>query len=980
MIIGFSSLMNYSKKNNRSLWDANNKHLSKIICLFLSFFLISSLNSFAQRVDNNGINFKHFSNDKITFEYNLADIHSTPFDDNYASLTSPATNGYSQHPGKPMLPEYHQIIQIPNGSDYVIQIESEEWSICSLKQLGHDAPLRPAQPASIKNAIRFTQAEDSSIYNSDNYYCFNLINIKSLGSMRGQQFAMLTISPVKYNPVRQQVEFCTHLSATISFKNNNTTTKSYSNNLIPSNIPYTYLIVAPPIFQESLQPFISWKRQEGFSVEEFYTESNDKEDIKAHLQQRYDDATPTKPAPLFILIVGDEQEIPLWLGQHRISGLGVHRTDLYYAEFTGDYLPDALLGRISVSDTGTLNQIIAKTLTYERFLLSDSSYLRRSLLVAGKEETPPAPTTTNGQINYLKSCIIQHDSLNDTICYYNPDSDTRSDEIQNHIRQGVGFINYTAHCTYFGWFNPRFNIHDIDSLTTNGQLFVAINNCCKINEINGDCFGEHLLRKSNGGAVGVIGSSNETLWDEDYYWSVGGAGTPELNPQYNANMEGAFDRLFHLHNSPISHHAKTQSQILHAGNWAVTASGSPYDAFYWEIYSLLGDPSLMPYIGTPKHQNLTVGEISIGDVTIDLYGTPGARVAATRNDSIIGVCTIDSVGAGTIHTFQPILDTILLTSTAQYHKPLQTTLVPAPSSEPRLIVSEIALHNTDNQEINQFTICDTAFVSITVRNVGNTAANGHRLIIDSHNIYTFNEINPQQDTTINLVYYLPSRTDNHLIINLKTGDSSTYWQQDRLFDILSPKIELKSLSLLHNNNPVTNIKPNTDYTLNYTLSNNGTGKAKELQISLSDNENQILGDLNTHDSIQGLFHLTTNDINDSLVLTLQISHRVDTLIRTLCYPRDTSAEINIAPLPLPNIQIYPNPAGNSITISGITIPMKISIYDSYGRKVEEIFTQNRQSIQYSTDKLRCGVYCILIQGTQNSNQSIRLTKKLLIVR
>ena len=35
------------------------------------------------------------------------------------------------------------------------------------------------------------------------------------------------------------------------------------------------------------------------------------------------------------------------------------------------------------------------------------------------------------------------------------------------------------------------------------------------------CFGEGLLRANNKGAVGYIGGSNNTYWDEDFWWAVG---------------------------------------------------------------------------------------------------------------------------------------------------------------------------------------------------------------------------------------------------------------------------------------------------------------------------------------------------------------------------------------------------------------------------------------------------------------------------
>ena len=965
-------------------------------CLMLLVLFLTANHGLAQRINTNGVRFTPQSHSQTKVEFNLTDIHSTPFDSNYATLTSPATNGYQHHIGKPSLPEYHQIIQVPSEGKLSITIESEYWETYSLQQLGCILPIHPAGPASIKSITEYNIIADSIVYGSDSFYGDSTLTIRSIGSMRDNQIALLTISPVRYNPLRKEVKICHSISATISSSNDNPCisplynnplqksikqkAKDYTNDLTFAETAHTYLIVAHPKFQETLQPFISWKKQEGYIIEEYYPESYNIDLIKAHLQQRYDDATPNHPAPFFILLIGDIQEIPVWTAQHRISGLESHQTDLYYAEFTGDYLPDALLGRISVSDTATLRQIINKTLTYERFELIDSTYLNRSLLVAGKENTPPAPIVTNGQINYLKSCIIQHDSLHDTICYYNPASDTLFEEIHQQLRQGVGFINYTSHCTVSGWMHPRLSIYDIDSMTLGNYLFVSINNCCRANAFSGNCFGEHLLRKAYGGAVGVIGASNETLWDEDYYWCVGGNGEPSLYPEYNSSLEGAYDRLFHTHSTSIAQHALTQSQIVLAGNWAVTASGSPYDAFYWEIYSVLGDPSLMPYIGIPKTQHLNIDTIYRGDVCIYVQGMPGARVSATWNDTLYGVCTIsDSLGTGVIHTSRPILDSILITSTAQYHKPLQTIIVPLQRREPFLVVTETEIHNTQGDAITQLTLCDTAIFTVHIRNIGDFTANNHYIdIYPENHRYFFDHLHPQQDTSVQFVICPKDNNDVQLLI-YNTGKNNDYWTQRKTIDLLRPNIQLRSATLLHNSIEISSVLPNSDYTLNLNIINNGNGKAKDLCVSVNGITDTI-GNLNPHDSIQYLFDISIGEIIDSLSLTIQLTHRTDSLVQVLIYPKDSVVIIPTVSITQPDIRIQPNPADNHISISGFTRPTRVTIFDTYGRIVKEFFAQNGQTIQYSTQKLRCGIYCIHFISAQSNTPILNSTKKLLIVR
>ena len=48
----------------------------------------------------------------------------------------------------------------------------------------------------------------------------------------------------------------------------------------------------------------------------------------------------------------------------------------------------------------------------------------------------------------------------------------------------------------------------------------------------------------------------------------------------------------------------TSGQMIHSGNLAVTQGFGGSEQYYWEIYHLMGDPSLMPYLGVPTTLNV----------------------------------------------------------------------------------------------------------------------------------------------------------------------------------------------------------------------------------------------------------------------------------------------------------------------------------------------------------------------------------------
>lgn len=670
--------------------DSRNKHrISRIssivtlwsVCLFLLFG--SPQYSWGQ----GGLTISSINEQQLVVEYSLPDIKAKPTDMRHCILHSSSTNSYSHEPGRPMLPQHREIIATGNGLT-TVSITEQKWDTLNLSDLDCNMSIQPYKGANAKETELIPADEDSIYYAIDSLMGKPLITVETLGLMRGTPLAMLTISPVRYNPASSSITICRRLKATISFsekkddiapnpmllslpKNMSHNTKNYVNTLLQDSIPQLFQVVSTTHFRETLQPLLTWKRQEGYIVDELYFDQCSTIDVKDSLQSRYNNATPDHPAPLFILLVGDMDDIPLWSPHHIIQGLESHRTDFYYAEFTGDMLPDALIGRISVRDTTELRHVIEKTLAYEKGEIMDTSALRRSLLVAGKEETHPAPTVTNGQINYVKKLLIAHDPEHDTFCYYNPESANQRNEILDVLRQGVGMMNYTSHCTSKGWRDPLLNNMDINNTNVvDSQLFIAINNCCRSNDVAGECFGEQLLRKPQGGAVGAIGASNETLWEEDYYWSVG-FGNISCNPSPDSTTAGAFDRLLHPYLQMPSEQSWTLGQIILAGNNAVTASGSQFANFYWEIYLLLGDPSLMPHIGPLLPMSLYCDSIQLGDTALLLTGTPWARVAATCGDTLLGLCTLDANGEATMHFRQPVASNTCITATRQFHRAKQ---------------------------------------------------------------------------------------------------------------------------------------------------------------------------------------------------------------------------------------------------------------------------------------------------------------------
>jgi len=964
-------------------------HLKQLVTLCLLLF--GSIGHLASQTSwrDEGFRLTKSGDNWFEFEFNVSDYTVDTLGNSAIRIAIPSCNSISRGSDNPMLPQHREHFTGDKGSSARLEVSADDWEQVESqgKRLCKAIPARPKENADSWQAE--TYASESNIA---------VATLKCKGVMRGEKIYELTITPVRQNR-NGTIEVCRQLRGKIIIDNNNgdaemhsmaaglglrrlSGQKSYSNSLAESTTAKVYLVVSPSQFRETLQPLVKWKRQEGYIVEEYYFNGATRETIKQYLQERYDQSTPTRPAPLFILLVGDNEEILQWAARKHVNGIATHLTDLYFAEFTGDYLPDALLGRLSASDTASLARIVEKTIAYEKCQFADTSHLHRSLLVAGKEMQEPAPTATNGQINYIKQKLTAHDPQNDTICFYNPSSDTMRHEIYNALTQGVGLLNYTAHCNSYGWQHPSINNQDIDTLPSDGHYFLAINNCCRANAVPSDCFGEHLLRKAGGGAIGVIGAGNETLWDEDYYWSVGCGASPTLSPSDDSTTAGAYDRLLHTNLQMPSQQAETQGQMLLAGNWAVTMSGSPYDGFYWEIYSLLGDPSLMPQIGVPQQLSLAVDSITAGDESVTLHGTAGARVAATCGDTLYGICIIGEDGGGTMHLFRPAADTMLFTATKQYHATQQTTMVCATPAEARVVATGIALRNSLSEACNAISIADSGHIVITLKNVGLQTATGVRTTTTLNGTTTTSDIvqiQHNQETEIAIPTFIVSREPStEVSITIELTDSDM-WQTTHVVDIVKPELKSLQPQLLHNSGAVSSLQQGKEYSITFKLTNRGMGLANDIEATLMNNgarwqtAHLRYGDTAT----VSLPFVATREGDDSLTLDIRIAHRTDTVTIQLKYAVDSTESIE-APNRGKTIKIYPNPAHNTVIISGFSEPTTINIYDMKGQRIAHLEAESGDVIQYETAKLRCGAGQMLIVET-TARSGRREMQKLVII-
>ncbi len=620
--------------------------------------------------------------------------------------------------GSPALPVRIDMITIPFCEDIVVEVANAVYDTFDVS----DGTFYPLQPSRRKSdTLRHEPEFDAARYATDAFYGKPLASVEVEGVARDRRLANLTFSPVQVNPVSGKVIVCRSADVTVlyrgadvdgtldhfrryytpAFSAGSTLNSLFSAKDANLSAPVRMVIVAPGSLRcHSLNRFAEWKRKQGLMVDLVYTTDanlSGNSAIADYLKDLYTNATVEAPAPAYLLLVGDHAQINAFDSRLSSSGWNDHITDLYFVTWTsGDNLPDCYQGRFSATDTATVLKIVDKTLYYEQYAFEDDSYLALAALVAGEDNgthqtsgwmTDQAWIYCDPTMDYIARYYINADNGYDSVSYYknntdfapagvhvtgNCSSSASASTLRDLYGQGLGWINYSAHGDWDRWHKPAFTKSQILNMNNNNKPSVMIGNCCLTNKFDKDaCFGESLIRRNNNaGAVIYIGGTNSTTWTEDFYWSIGIRSNihNDMNTDYNSHSLGMYDRLFHTHGEAANLHIATAGSMVMAGNMSVNASSSSYKRYYWEIYELMGDPSLLPWCGRAAEMNASFAKSSN---TIEATVAPYAYVAIvdSTNHRLLASAFADADGHVSFTVDNGALNHSFLSVTAQGYKP-----------------------------------------------------------------------------------------------------------------------------------------------------------------------------------------------------------------------------------------------------------------------------------------------------------------------
>lgn len=673
--------------------------------------------------------------------------------------------------GNPSLPVLSKMIEMPLCSDVRVTVTASNSKVYTASELGLDHQLFPVQhPQRKSDTVRHPIVRNQDVYSRNAFVGDPLVSVQKVGVARDRNLATVFYSPVQYNPVTGEVLYYSQVDVTITFVNadiaaTNTMKERYYSpafgvgtqtlNTLPlskavrTDAPIRMLIVSHAMFRGQLDTYMQWKRRKGFMVDIVYTDSigSNSNVIRNYIVSQYQNATAENPAPTYLLLVGDVAQIPAFTSRCTYPD-NQHITDLYYTTWTAnDNIPDCFYGRFSASTLSQLTPQIEKTLMYEQYTFADPSFLDKSILIAGVDQ---GRSGDNGfvygdpALDYVSKFYVNGDNGFSNVIYYknntsiNPNatnvevrynggsnSSSQAAALRQLYNQGAGWINYSAHGYWNEWSMPEFNVSHANSMTNNQKFGFMIGNCCLSSQFDkAQCLAEAVLRKSNYcGAVAYIGGSNSTYWGHDFCWTVGFRSSigPTMTQAYNASRKGVYDRLFHTHNEAFSDWYNTAGSMIMAGNMAVEqyTSDTRFRLYYWEIYHLMGDPSVMPWLTQADEMSVSVSPVLAGNTEVSVSAVPYAYVALTTDNgrTLLGAAYAGSDGDAVVNSSVPLTPgTYEVAVSAQQYRTVFTPLTVISPNGPYVVVSEVSSNNC--------IAGDTADIKVVLVNMGTATANG----------------------------------------------------------------------------------------------------------------------------------------------------------------------------------------------------------------------------------------------------------------
>jgi PKD repeat protein len=635
--------------------------------------------------------------------------------------------------GMPNLPGEGKFIAIPTGSTPKVRIISQR------TETMHNVEVAPAPVIPLDNDDRpLIGVPNTLVYSTNAFYPESPVKISEVSQIRGVDAVILGVTPFQYNPITKDLVVYKDLKVEVTFEGGNGQfgNEAYRNiwwdpilqdNLLNyAALPVVdynarlqslnksartdeceYIIITP-----TGSDFLAWadtirkfRTEQGILTKVFtLTEvgGNTETAIEAFINDAYNNWTIKPVACLLLGDYGSDET------KNIISHLYTHpdsypnfASDNFYADVTGDEMPDVVFARIAANNASQLKVMCSKFLSYERNPPVNPRYYDGPITALGWQTERWFQLCSEIVGGYFKNVQGKHPrrinkvyqgnpgsiwssatNTNTIVTYfgaaglsYIPDSPATlggfdggtATQVNAAIDSGAFMLQHRDHGNYTGWGEPAYTTGNIAQLKNTDLTFVFSINCETGAYHNpsgcpSECFQEkfqrHTYNNQNSGALGLVcpSETSYSFVNDTFVWGMYDNMWPDFMPAYGTTpaSRGALPAFG---NAAGKYFLKQSSWPYNTGSKSVT----------YRLFHMHGDAFQPLYFSVP--QQLTVvhdSVINYGATTFSIQTNDSALIALTLDGELLA--TGLGSGSGPISLTIPVIpigSQVLVTVTKQ---------------------------------------------------------------------------------------------------------------------------------------------------------------------------------------------------------------------------------------------------------------------------------------------------------------------------
>ncbi|MCF7921045.1 MAG: hypothetical protein K9N06_14240, partial [Candidatus Cloacimonetes bacterium] len=640
------------------------KRLMILSMLLLPFLLAAYTVNLNDAQLDPGLNLVSQSSHGVTLTYSLEEFQIEDVIVNGDTLQNVLVEKsfFHDQAGAPDLPALCTYIAISQGAGASVNVVN--YKVASFQNID----LAPAPEPRMENEDSLSYFFDESIFLNNDYYPDNFYQLGDNDLVRGVDCCPFAFRPFRYNPVTDELKVYYDIQLEINFSGGNghfgedrlrsrwwePINKSffinheslpeidfgYNGNQRPDGCEYLIICLDDVDFVTSANVIKDYRTRQGI-LTDIITFTSEEGDDYTEIEDEINFAYSNWDIPpVAFLILADVQDIvsPLY----NYSG-NLWLSDNVYADVNGNNLPDMFHSRITARDSGELDIMVNKFITYEEYPPMDPSFYQHPVVSGGWEEgrtfifctevvagyltnalgklpireygccdgihgpDSESPWLGVGHIhelmyyfgsNGLDYLLVDEPCQLDDPGYNYTDWNSNADDINQAINNGCFLFLNRAHGTSTSWLTPHYCASsEVEALVNENLPLIISINCLTGNfdsdTPNGDCLAEKFHR-FNYGALGVIAPTYDTpIYSNtiytfgiyDYFWSdflpdYGDVEDNELFP----GMATVYGK-YYLHNS----------------SWTIS---SCYRIAVCHLYHFHGDAFTTLYTELPQELNV----------------------------------------------------------------------------------------------------------------------------------------------------------------------------------------------------------------------------------------------------------------------------------------------------------------------------------------------------------------------------------------